>query len=111
MDTMMVFFEGCQYIFSHNPYPEVCWVNNYTCTGRKLILHPEEPEDDLTKPIRFLTHPPMAICVQPDGTAFGDLFPKNSQVPTNCLPVGLKKKSFKVSRTVLALLQLLAFLT
>ena len=94
MSTYMAFFPGCSYVFVDNPVPDLCWVNNFSCTGVKLLLDPNEPDDDLTQPVRVLTYPPVAICVRPDGTSLGKLFP-GRDVPADCLPVSRTRKGFK----------------
>ena len=94
--TYMAFFPGISYVFEDSKYPDLCWVNNLRCEGVKLLLDPDEPPDDLTKPYRMLTKPPICICVRPDGTTIGKVFP-TSDIPMNCLPVPKSTKSLKVS--------------
>ena len=96
MPTYMSFCPGMRYIFSENPFPELCYVTNFSCTGVKLILDELEDPDDLTQPRRILKHPPVAICVKPDGTSIGNLF-KDLGVPEGCIPVGRVCKTFAVS--------------
>ena len=91
----MAFFPGIHYVFVNNMFPDQCWVNNLCCTGRKLLLDPKEPEDDLSKPYRTLTYHPVAVCVQPEGTNLGKLF-DDSAIPKDCLPVWRQTKTFKV---------------
>jgi hypothetical protein len=96
MPTYMSFCPGMRYIFSENPFPELCYVTNFSCTGVKLILDELEGPDDLTQPARMLKYPPVAICVKPDGTSIGNLF-EDLGVPEGCIPVGRVRKTFVVS--------------
>ena len=95
MPTYMAFFPGINYVFVDSVFPDLCWVTNLCCTGVKLLLDPNEPEDDLSKPYRLLKHHPVAVCVQPEGTSLGKLFP-GTDIPENCIPVWRRKKTFKV---------------
>ena len=61
-------------------------LKNNLCTGRRIIIHPMEPEDDPSKPIRLLRFPPLAIIVQPDGEPIGDVC-KSPEIPVHCIPV------------------------
>lgn len=93
MPTYMAFFPGINYVFVNNP--DLCWVNNLCCTGAKLLLDPKEPDDDLSQPYRLLKHHPIAVCVQPEGTSLGKLFP-GTDIQNNCVPVWKQTKTFKV---------------
>jgi hypothetical protein len=93
MPTFMVFFPGCRYIFPENSFPDICWANNFSCTGVKLLLDPKEAADDLSMPFRTLRYPPVAICVRPDGTSIGKLI---QNVPEHCVPVVRTRKKFQV---------------
>jgi hypothetical protein len=95
MPTYMAFFPDVRYVFTDNPFPELCYVTNFSCTGVKLILDEAEPPDDLSKPMHILKYPPVAICVKPDGTSIGNLL-ANLDVPEGCISVGRTQKHFKV---------------
>jgi hypothetical protein len=84
------FFPGIHYLFiDNNPaLQEAGWVRNNRCTGRRLVLHPSEPADNLTLPYRLLEHPPLGIFVEPAGVDLQmQLFPN---APPGCVPVLLK---------------------
>jgi len=85
-ETWLCFFEGCHYIFNGVELPTIGWFTNGTCTGVKLLLHPDEPEDNLQTPLRRLKYPPRAIFVRPDGIDIGDLL-EDSMVPPGCIPI------------------------
>ena len=99
MPTYMAFFPGINYVFVNNMFPDQCWVNNLCCTGRKLLLDPKEPDDDLSRPYRTLQHHPIAVCVQPEGTNLGKLF-DDPAIPEHCLPVWRQTKTFKVPQLI-----------
>ena len=98
MPTYMAFFPGCHYVFEDSQFPDLCWVNNLCCTGVSILLSPDEPPDDPRTPFRLLQSPPISICVRPDGTTLGKLFPGND-VPVHCLPVSKKSQTFTVGYT------------
>jgi hypothetical protein len=100
--TYNMFFPGCKYVFSDNESPALCWVNNYTSTGVRIILDKEEPVDDLSQPYWLLKKPPAYVCVRPDNTSFGRVI-KAKVVPDNCLPVGLKTATFEVGTELVGL--------
>lgn len=85
------FFDGIQYLFKDNDAKRAGRVRNNTCTGRAIILDPREIEDDMTKPIRVLQFPPLAICVEPENFKLGQLC--ELPVPENCIVVGQKRTS------------------
>jgi hypothetical protein len=85
MPAVQYFYNGARYHFMDSRHPAVNWVTNNVCIGRKLIFHPDEPEDDLTKPYRVLKYLPIAIHVEPNGLPLGNLCGDGS--PTNCIPV------------------------
>ncbi len=85
MPAVQFFYSGARYHFMDTKHPAVNWVTNNVCIGRKLILHPDEPEDDLSRPYRVLRYLPVAIHVEPNGLPLGDLCGDGS--PTNCIPV------------------------
>jgi hypothetical protein len=93
MPTYMAFFDGCYYVFEDSKFPDLCWVNNLCCVGKKICLDPREPPDDMSQPYRLLHYPPVSICVRPDGTTLGKLL---DNVPEHCLPVSRRKKTFTV---------------
>jgi len=95
MDTWMAFFVGCHYIFTSNDMPELGWFNNGTCVGVKLLLHPDEPPDDLSKPFRVLKYQPRAVIVRPTDIDIGDLL-ADDNVPSGCIPVAPQCKKFEV---------------
>ncbi len=81
------FFEGMEYVFVDSQHPVVGRMKNNTCVGVRLILHPNEPEDDLSKPYRALKYLPLAVYVKPtmeNGPAF-NLF--DDPVLEGCIPV------------------------
>ena len=94
--TYMMFFAKIKYVFYDNENPDLLWVNNHTCTGERIILHKDEPDDDLTKDCWTLRYPPQFICVRPDDSTLGRVV-KERVVPINCLPIDQKKTSFSVS--------------
>ena len=61
------FFDGLEYVFNSNDYVNVGYVKNNMCTAKGIVLHRDEPEDDLTKPYRLLKHLPEALLVKPHG--------------------------------------------
>jgi hypothetical protein len=85
MPAVQFFYPGAIYHFMDNKYPTINWVNNNTCVGRSIILHPDEPDDDLSQPFRCLKFLPVVIMVEPDGLPLGNLC--GSFVPENCIPV------------------------
>ena len=93
--TYMIFFPGCKYVFNDNQSPALCWVNNYTSTGVRIIIDKDEPPDDPTKSCWLLKKPPIHVIVRPDGTSLGRVV-KAKVVPEHCLPVDQKTASFKV---------------
>ena len=79
------FYPGIPYRFISNEYPLIGWVNNGTCIGERIILHPDEPIDDLHGDFWTLKYPPIAVIVRIDGRDVGDMF--GAPVPTGCVPV------------------------
>jgi hypothetical protein len=85
MPAVQYFYNGVRYNFMDSKHPAVNWVTNNVCIGRKLILNPLEPDDDLSKPYRILRYLPIAIYVEPNGLPLGDLCGEGC--PTNCIPI------------------------
>ena len=106
MPTYMMFFVGCKYVFTDNENPELCWVNNYTSTGVRIILDKDEPDDDPNKTCWVLKKPPAYICVRPDNTTLGKVA-KAAIVPIHCLPVDQKKTSFQVCDLLMSIERIL----
>ena len=84
--TYGFFFVGMEYVFSSTTNPQVHWVNNNKAVAHGIILDPREPPDDLTKPIRQLRYPPIAIIAKPSGPAMGRLY-ENPCIPEGCILV------------------------
>ena len=89
------FFSGIHYLFpstssgnEHNSH-----VKNNLSTGRRIVLHPSEPDDDLSKPLRLLRFPPLAIIVQPDGPPIGNVCGAQG-IPNHCIPVQQSSTKF-----------------
>ena len=77
-------------MFTHNIASGVGAVRNAACVGRRIVLHPSEPDDDLTQPFRLLRHAPAVVWVEPCespapiGAIVGDAG------PPNCIPMLLE---------------------
>ncbi len=93
------FFPGCHYIFPDTNADNIHnrQVKNQTAQGRKIVLDPREPPDDLSKPYRMLSYPPLAIFVQPDGPPIGDVCGGLGGCPINCIPMTHSFHTFTVS--------------
>jgi hypothetical protein len=83
--AVQYFYPGIPYRFVSNECPLLGWVNNGTCTGERIILHADEPVDDLQGDFWTLKYPPQAIIVRIDGRDTGDMF--GDPVPSGCVPV------------------------
>lgn len=90
-----MFFVGCKYVFTNNENPALCWVNNYTGSGTRIILDKDEPADDPSTPCWVLKKPPMYVCIRPDDTTLGQVV-KSKWVPIHSLPFDQRKTSFTV---------------
>jgi hypothetical protein len=98
MPTVMLFFEGCDYIFGpENRCPEAGWCNNNLATGVRLILHAEEPCDNPEQHIRVLRFPPVGIVVRPHGVTVNSAFSDGSVVPEGCIVVSQKTIKFPLA--------------
>jgi hypothetical protein len=98
MPTVMLFFEGCDYIFGpDNRCPDALWCNNNLASGVRLILHDNEPDDNLDKNVRMLKYSPKGIVVRPHGNAISDAYCDGDVVPKGCLIVVPRDATFKVA--------------
>lgn len=73
---------------------QVARVKNNFCTGEQLILHPAEPDDDLSLPYRTLRFPPLAILVRPEHSNIKE---QMSGIKPGCIPILPKSKTFSVT--------------
>ena len=99
ISNMGVYFEGISYLFPNNDNKNIHnrHITNNTCIGRKIVLDPREPQDDLSRPFRMLHYPPLAIYVQPEGPPIGDVCGGIADCPPNCIPIPRKTVNFTVS--------------
>ncbi len=88
IEAWCYFFEGIDYVFIDSERPEIGRAKNCWCTGVKIVLDPNEPVDDPTRPYRLLSFPPRAVIVRPHdmdvGTTCCD---DEGLVPPGCIPV------------------------
>ena len=84
MPTWQMFFEGMKYTFPDSPNPKVRWIKNMVCHGVKILLHKNEPPDDLSKPYRVLKYLPRGVIVRPEGNCIGRLS-SSKWLPKGCL--------------------------
>jgi hypothetical protein len=96
MGALNYFFPGMHYLFASTEQDqlEVNWTKNTRCVGRKIILHPDELDDDLSQPYRVLQHLPLAVYVEPAGCDLQGL-QCGPHAPPNCVPVTPRKVTFK----------------
>lgn len=60
-------------------------VRHNLCTAVGIILHPDEPEDNLSQPVRELKHPPVGVFVKPHGKELGQMC--GPDAPAGCILV------------------------
>ena len=85
--TVQLFFAGIEYLFTDSEAPAAHRFKNHGCYGRAIVLHPDEPPDDLSQPVRVLSYHPLAIHVEPWGEPLGDVCRDAAGCPVNCIPV------------------------
>jgi len=95
LDAFLAFFPGCRYSFATSEMPEIGWCNNGLCTGVRLLLHPDEPADDVGKSFRRLENQPVGIVVRLEDADIGDVL-MDERVPSGCVPVKQKSVRFQV---------------
>jgi hypothetical protein len=96
------YFPGIKYRFVDSMFPEIGRANNNTCTGRMIVLNPNEDVsriqaalDDVSVTRIYLKYPPEAVMVQPDGVNRYDP-PTMASVPDKCIPMHCVTASFRV---------------
>ena len=102
MPTIQMFFKGMRYTFNKTEHPRALWINNIVCYGVRLVLHSQEPPDDLTKPYRKLHYLPRGIIVRPEGPCLGRLS-DDPLIPRGCLFVPMsaaKRFSIKLPERI-----------
>ena len=88
MEGWCYFFEGIDYVFIDSDCPEIGRAKNCWCTGVKIVLDDQEPEDDHTRPYRLLSFPPKAFIVRPHDLDVGDTCcDDDGLVPRGCIAV------------------------
>lgn len=101
-----------EYTYIDNDAPHLARVKNARCEAVHFYLHPNEPADDLSQPVRILRYPPISVVVRSlDMPAYAATLPIFPMLPiTRTFKVALPRHlhtntatSIKVQRRALPL--------